>query len=64
MERLRLEKAEVEEQLVEAHAALVAHEADVKRLEETARREAEKSESERVSSAQLIEDLSKEVKGT
>jgi Rab11 family-interacting protein 3/4 len=61
VERLRLDKAELEEQLNEAHAALSSGEAEIRRLEEAAKIESERSNGEIAHSANLIEELGKEV---
>jgi len=60
-ERLKQEKADLEEQLSESRLALTEAESRVVKLEEISRREAERADQERHSSAQLIQELSKEV---
>jgi len=60
-ERLKQEKADLEDQLSESRLALSEAESRVVKLEELSRREAERSDQDRNSSAQLIQELSKEV---
>jgi len=61
IERLRLDKAELDEQLNEAHAALTSNEAEIRKLEEAANLEFERSKSETARNAHIVEELEKEV---
>jgi chromosome segregation ATPase len=61
IERLRLDKAELDEQLNEAHAALSLNETEIRKLEEAAKIESERCKGETANSAQLVEELEKEV---
>jgi len=60
-ERLKKEKADLEDQLSESRFALSEAQSRVVKLEEISRREAERADHDRSSSAQLIQELSKEV---
>merc|ERR1712038_1715299 len=60
VERLRLDKAEFEEQLNEAHAALASNEAEIRKLEDAANLEFERSKSETARNAHIVEELEKE----
>merc|ERR1719219_2990969 len=55
IERLRLDKAELDEQLNEAHAALSLNETEIRKLEEAAKIESERCKGEAANSAQLVE---------
>merc|ERR1719189_1884616 len=61
IERLRLDKAELEEQLNEAHAAQSSNEADIHKLEDAAKRESEQARLEISNSTRLVTELEKEV---
>lgn len=61
VERLKCEKAELEDQLGDVNQANSNLEATVTKLEENARWEAEKVESERAKNKNLIKELSAEV---
>merc|ERR1719150_3479538 len=60
VERLRLDKAEFEEQLNEAHAALASNEAEIRKLEDAANLEFERSKSETARNVHIVEELEKE----
>jgi len=61
IERLRLDKAELDEQLNEAHAALASNEVEIRKLEEAANLEFERSKTETARNAHIVEELEKEV---
>merc|ERR1719150_3050271 len=61
IERLRLDKAELEEQLNEAHAAQSSNEAEIHKLEDAAKRESEQARLEISNSTRLVTELEKEV---
>ena len=61
VERLKSEKQELEDQLSDAQSSLVAAETQISRLEDISKKETERADEERHSSAQLIQELSKEV---